>query len=171
MATSKALTKAAAIRVARGNATLGRVLEGGGDIVLVEPERGRGKGDRVVVGVHDHQGSRSLVALVDRDGVVGVHETPARFQLSEQERTLAEKRVPGGVLLSVLVVAKSFLRRRRMNPLTRLYFPPGDTSGHRYAIVFLRPTSSERRYVVVDLTDARVADVLDEADLTRGAGG
>lgn len=165
MATSKAPTKAEAIRLARGNATLGRVLEGGGDIVLVEPERGRGKGDRVVVGVHDHQGARSLVALVDRDGVVGVHETPARFQLSEQERALAEK------LAAADGRAKSFLRRRRMNPLTRLYFPPGDTSGHRYAIVFLRPTSSERRYVVVDLTDGRVVDVLDEADLTRGAGG
>ena len=151
--------------MARGNATLGRVLEAGGDIVLVEPERGRAKGDRVIVGVHDHQGARSLVALVDRDGVVGVHETPARFQLSEQERTLAEK------LAAADGRAKSFLRRRRMNPLTRLYFPPGDTSGHRYAIVFLRPTSSERRYVVVDLTDARVVDVLDEADLTRGAGG
>jgi hypothetical protein len=165
MATSKAPTKAEAIRLARGNATLGRVLEGGGDIVLVEPERGRGKGDRVVVGVHDRQGARSLVALVDRDGVVGVHETPARFQLSEQERTVAEK------LAAADGRAKSFLRRRRMNPLTRLYFPPGDTSGHRHAIVFLRPTSSERRYVVVDLTDARVVDVLDEADLTRGAGG
>jgi hypothetical protein len=165
MATSKAPTRAEAIRLARGNATLGRVLEGGGDIVLVEPERGRGKGDRVVVGVHDRQGARSLVALVDRDGVVGVHETPARFQLSEQERTVAEK------LAAADGRAKSFLRRRRMNPLTRLYFPPGDTSGHRHAIVFLRPTSSERRYVVVDLTDARVVDVLDEADLTRGAGG
>jgi hypothetical protein len=165
VATSKAPTKAEAIRLARRNATLGRVLEGGGDIVLVEPERGRGKGDRVIVGVHDHQGARSLVALVDRDGVVGVHETPARFQLSEQERTLAEK------LAAADGRAKSFLRRRRMNPLTRLYFPPGDNSGHRYAIVFLRPTSSDRRYVVVDLTDARVVDVLDEADLTRGAGG
>jgi hypothetical protein len=165
VATSKAPTKAEAIRLARGNATLGRVLGAGGDIVLVEPERGRAKGDRVIVGVHDHQGARSLVALVDQDGVVGVHETPARFQLSEQERTLAEK------LAAADGQAKSFLRRRRMNPLTRLYFPPDDTSGHRHAIVFLRPTSSERRYVVVDLTDARVVDVLDEADLTRGAGG
>jgi len=104
-----------------------------------------------------------LVALVDRNGVVGVHETPARFQLSERERTLAE------TLAAADERAKSFLRRRRMNPLTRLYFPPGDTSGHRHAVVFLRPTSSERRYVVVDLTDARVVDVLDEADLTRGA--
>jgi hypothetical protein len=165
MATSKAPTKAEAIRLARKNATLGRVLERGGDVVLVEPERGRGKGDRVVVGVHDHEGARSLVALVDRNGVVGVHETPARFQLSRQERTLAEE------LAAADGRAKSFLRRRRMNPLTRLYFPPGDSSGHRHAIVFLRPTSSERRYVVVDLTDARVVDVLGEADLTRGAGG
>jgi len=163
MATRKALTKTEAIRLARGDATLGPVLEGGGEVVLVEPERGRGKGDRVVVGVHDQEGARSLVALVDPNGVVGVHETPAQFQLSQQERTAAED------LAAADERAKSFLRRRRMNPLTRLYFPPGDRSGHRHAIVFLRPTSSERRYVVVDLTDARVVSVLDEADLTRGA--
>ncbi len=131
---------------------------------MVEPERGRGKGDRVVVGVHDPEGGRSLVALVEPSGVVGVHETPARFQLSAQERTAAEK------LAAADERAKSFLRRRRMNPLPRLYFPPGDTSGHRHAIVFLRPTSSERRYVVVDLTDKRVVDVLGEADLTRRRG-
>ena len=164
MATPKAPTKAEAIRLARGDATLGPVLKGGGEVVVVEPERGRGKGNRVIVGVHDHEGARSLVALVDPNGVVGVHETPARFQLSEQERTLAEK------LAAADERAKSFLRRRRMNPLTRLYFPPGDRSGHRHAIVFLRPTSSERHYVVVDLTDERVVDVLNEADLTRGAG-
>ena len=64
---------------------------------------------------------------------------------------------------------KSFLRRRRLNPLTRLYFPPGDTTGHRFAIVFVRPSSSERRYAVVDLAEKQVVDVLDESDLTRGA--
>jgi hypothetical protein len=140
---------------------MGPVLEAGGEIVLEEPERGRGKGDRVVVGVHDHEGGRSLVALVEPDRVVGVHETPARFQLSANERTTAEK------LAAADAGVKAFLRRRRMNPLTRLYFPPDDRSGHRYAIVFLRPSSSERRYVVIDLTDERVVDILNEADLTR----
>jgi hypothetical protein len=164
MAPRKPPTKTQAVQLVRKNRKLGPVLESGGEVVLVEPERGRGKGDRVVVGVHDHEGGRSLVALVDPSGVVGVHETPARFQLSPQERTAAER------LAAADDRAKSFLRRRRMNPLTRLYFPPGDTTGHRYAIVFLRPNSSERRYVVVDLTDERVVDVLNEADLTRSGG-
>jgi hypothetical protein len=164
MPTRKPPTKAESVRLVRSDPTVGPVLESGGKVVLVEPERGRGKGDRVIVGVHDHEGGRSLVALVDSGGVVGVHETPARFQLSEQERSTAER------LAAADERAKSFLRRRRMNPLTRLYFPPGDTSGHRHAIVFLRPTSSERRYAIVDLTDERVVDVLDETDLTRGGG-
>jgi hypothetical protein len=163
MAAHKAPTKTEAIRLARRHATLGPVLKSGGEVVLVEPERGRGAGGRVIVGVHDPQGARSLVALVDQNGVVGVQETPAHFQLSQRERTTAEK------LAVADERARSFLRRRDPNPLTRLYFPPGDSSGHRHAIVFLRPTSSERRYVVVDLTGAQVLDVLDEADLTRGA--
>jgi hypothetical protein len=164
MPARKPPTKAQVMRLARGDATVGPVLEAGGDVVLVEPERGRGKGDRVIVGVHDHESGRSLVALVEPKRVVGVHETPARFQLSAQERATAER------LAAADERAKSFLRRRRINPLTRLYFPPGDRSGHRHAIVFLRPSSSERRYVVVDLTDARVVDILDEADLTRSGG-
>ena len=162
MANRKPPTKTEAIRLARANPRLNRVLERGGEVVVVEPERGRGEGDRVVVGISDPASGRSHVALVDPNGVVGVHETPATFQLTEQERKIAER------LAADDERAKSFLRRRRMNPLTRLYFPPGDTSHHRHAIVFLRPTSSERRYVVVDLTDEKVLDVLDEADLTRG---
>ena len=162
MANRKPPTKTEAIRLARADPTLGRVLESGGEVVVVEPERGRRAADRTVIGIHDPQSGRSHVALVDPNGVVGVHQTPATFQLSEQERKTAER------LAAADERSKSFLRRRRMNPLTRLYFPPGDTSGHRHAIVFLRPTSSERRYVVVDLTDKKVLDVLDEADLTRG---
>ncbi|SRR6266540_5342453 len=164
MAKQKRLTKTQALRLAREDPQLGPVLERGGKVVLVEPERGRGRGDRAVVGVDDREAGRSLVALVGPRGVVGVHETPAKFQLSRQERTTAER------LAAADDRAKAFLRRRRMNPLTRLYFPPGDTSGHRHAIVFLRPTSSERRYVVVDLTDAQVVGVLDEDDLTRNEG-
>jgi hypothetical protein len=162
MTERKPPTKAEAIRLARGDPTLGRVLHTGGEVVVVEPERGRGPGDRTVVGIHDRERGRSLVALIDSSGVVGVHDTPATFQLSAQERATAEK------LAAADARTKSFLRRRRMNPLTRLYFPPGESSGHRHAIVFLRPTSSERRYVVVDLTDEQVVDVLDETDLTRG---
>jgi hypothetical protein len=164
MAKGRPPTKTEAIRLARADPTIGQVLEAGGEVVVVEPKRGRGLGDRTLVGVHDHKRGRSLVALVASDGVIGVKETPATFQLSEQERTAAEK------LAAADQRTKAFLRRRRMNPLTRLYFPPGDTSGHRHAIVFLRPTSSERRFVVVDLTDKRVVDVLDKDDLTRRKG-
>ena len=56
-----------------------------------------------------------------------------------------------------------FLKKRKPNPLTRLYFPPGATGAdplHRHAIVFLRPTTSERRYAIVDLSDGDVIDVL-----------
>ena len=162
MATRKAPTKAQVVRLARSHEQLGPVLESGGEVVLVEPERGRGKGDRVILGIHDHERGQSIVAMVDPDGVVAVHQTPAVFQLSEDERQTAER------LAAADRRAKSFLRRRRMNPLTRLYFPPGDSSGHRHAVVFLRPTSSERRYVVVDLTGGEVVDVLDEAEFTGG---
>lgn len=156
-------TRAEATRVVRAHRELGRVLDQGGTIVLVEPQRGgRASGRRTVVGIHDPENRRSLVALVDGRGVVGVHETPARFQLSSRERTVAEG------LAAKDDRVRAFLRQRRMNPLTRLYFPPGDRSGHRFAIVFLRPTSSERNYAVVDLTVGRVDTVLDEADLTRG---
>ena len=154
------MTKTDAVRLARKHPQLGPVLASGGEVVVIEPERGRGEGDRVVVGIHDPKRGRSFVALIEPGGVVGVEETPAHFQLSAQERARAEK------VAAADDRAKSFLRRRRMNPLTRLYFPPGDESGHRHAIVFLRPTSSERRYAVVDLNDDRVVDFLDEGDLT-----
>jgi hypothetical protein len=161
MATKKPPTKTEAIRLARADPTLEEALSSGGEVVVVEPERGRGAGDRTVVGIHDHARGRSLVALVGPKGVVGVHETPATFQLSDRERKKAEN------LAAADGRTKSFLRRRKMDPLTRLYFPPGDTSGHRHAIVFLRPTSSARRYAVVDLTDEEVV-FLNEADLIRG---
>lgn len=164
MAARKPPTRAEATRLVRGHKDVAPVLERGGEVVVVEPERGRGAGDRAIVGVYDHEQGRSLVALVDESGVVGVHETPATFQLSERERKAAEK------LAADDKRVKSFLRRRRMNPLTRLYFPPGEAEQHRHAIVFVRPTTSERRYAIVDLTDERVVDVLGEADLTSGAG-
>lgn len=160
MPTSKPPTTAQALRFARSHPSLKQVLDDGGRVVLVEPDRGRGKSDRLVIAVHDHTGEQAFVALVDSKGIVGVRETPARFQLADDERELAER------LAAADARVKSFLRRRRMNPLTRLYFPP-DARGHRHAIVFARPTSSERRYAVVDLVEERVVDVLGESDLTR----
>jgi hypothetical protein len=159
MSPRKPPTKSGALRVLRSHKRIGPVLDRGGDVVTVEPQRGRGGDGKLVVGIYDHAEGRSLVALVDSSGVTGVHETPAKFQLSEQERELAENRAAADSRV------KSFLRRRKMNPLTRLYFPPADTSGHRFAIVFARPTSSERLYVVVDLTDKHVTDILDQSDL------
>jgi hypothetical protein len=138
-----------------------RKLAGGRVVMVHEYASGRAQGDQVVVGVHDPDGG-SLVALVDavKGKVVSVERTPAQFQLSEEERAEAEK----------LAVADSrsrgFVGRRRPNPLTRLYFPPGRDRSHRYAIVFLRPSNTERAYAVVDLTDGRVTDVLDRRRLT-----
>ncbi len=163
MTRRKRPSKTEALRLLRSHPRLAPVLERGGEVVAVESQRGQAEGDRLIVGIYDHDEGKSFVALVDSDGVAAVHETPAKFQLSDRERGLAEE------LAASDARVKSFLRRRRMNPLTRLYFPPGDASGHRFAIVFVRPSSSERRYVVVDLTDKRVVDILDESDLVRGA--
>jgi hypothetical protein len=160
MASRRPPTAAQVERLARSHPTLGPILEEGGGVAFVEPERRRGKPDRAIAGIHDPRRGRSFVALVEGGAVVGVHETPAHFQLSQQERKRAEQ------LAGTDERVRSFLRRRRMNALTRLYFPPTPITGHRYAIVFIRPTAAERRYAVVDLTDEEVVDVLDEARLT-----
>ena len=104
-------TKTEAIRLARADPTIDQLLEAGGEVVVVEPKRGRGLGDRTVVGIHDPKRGRSLVAMVAPDGVIGVRETPATFQLSQQERTTAEK------LAAADERTKAFLRRRRMKAL------------------------------------------------------
>jgi hypothetical protein len=162
--------KAAALRAARQDRRLGPLLEKGAAVVLVEPnlaERRRPDGaEQAVVGLYDYERDRSLVALVDpeRKKVLAVEETPAHFQLTEEERAEAE------ALAGSDDRVRGFLRRRRMNPLTRLYFPPGVAPPHRYAIVFLRPTSSVRRYAIIDLTDRKVVDVLAPGALTAREG-
>jgi hypothetical protein len=163
MATAKPPTASEVKRLGQKNAALAPILESGGSVTFVEPDRRPGKPDRAIAGIHDRAGGRSLVALVEGGKVVGVHETPAHFQLSKQEREAAER------LAGADERVRSFLRRRRMNALTRLYFPPAGTSGHRYAIVFVRPMAAARRFAVVDLTDEQVVDVLDEAGLTGGS--
>jgi hypothetical protein len=154
----------AAIRIARTHPELRDVLAGRGKVVVAAPhlsERGGKEGERIVVGIYDYERDRSLVALVDvtDEAVVGIEETPAAFQLDEEERATAED------IARQDDRARRFLRRRRMNPLTRLYFPPNG-SEHRHAIVFLRPNTTERRYAVVDLTDRVVVDLLEPDDLT-----
>src|SRR5436189_4229510 len=140
MATPRPPTAAQVERLARSHPTLGPILERGGGVTFVEPERRRGKPDRAIAGIHDRSRGRSLVALVEGGAVVALHETPAHFQLSQQERKRGEQ------LAGTDERVRTFLRRRRMNALTRLYFPPVPVSGHRYAIVFVRPTAAERRY-------------------------
>src|SRR5438093_13707374 len=130
MAAARPPTAAQVEKLARGHPTLGPILEGGGGVAFVEPERRQGKPDRAIAGIHDG-GGRSLVALVEGGAVVAVHETPAQFQLSQHEREQAEQ------LAGADERVRSFLRRRRMNALTRLYFPPSKVPGHRYAIVLV----------------------------------
>ena len=157
------------LRLARKHPELQSLLQERSQILFVEPniaDRGQPEGaEQAVVGLYDYARNRSLVALVDpkRSEVVAVAETPAQFQLSEEERAEAER------LADTDDRVRGFLSGRAMNPLTRLYFPPqpsGHDPGHRYAIVFLRPNNQERRYAVVDLSEGTVVDVLHPDALT-----
>ena len=153
----------AAIEVANKDRRVKQLLTGRTRAVLVEPNLSDPKHpdpELVVVGLYDYDKNRSAVALVDVKAkkVVGVEETDAPFQLSDEEQQEAEG------LAAKEKRAREFLGRRRPNPLTRLYFPPGAVGKkrpHRHAIVFLRPTTSERRYAVVDLSSRKVVDVLE----------
>lgn len=114
--------------------------------------------NQALVGLHNYKIGKTIIALVDlsKENVIDVKESPVHFQLHSEEEVEAEN------LVSKDKRVKTFLKRRKMNPLTRLYFPPTadkDTPQHRYAIVFLRPTNNERKYAVVDLTIQSVVDV------------
>jgi hypothetical protein len=162
----KPLSKArreAALTIARRDQRLRPLLSGRNRPVFVEPnlhDPKRPDADDIVIGLYDYRSSRSVLALVDpsEERVIGIEETDAHFQLSDEERREAEE------LAGKDARVREFLRRRSPNPLTRLYFPPGaarEEAAHRYAIVFLRPTTSERFYAVVDLSARKVVDVLD----------
>jgi hypothetical protein len=168
----KPLTKSqreSVLEVARGHPELREALGERSQLLFVEPNLS-GRGDehpgQAVVGIHDYAGGRTLVAVVDPEAkaVVGVEELPVQLQLSDEERKRANK------LAAKDERVRSFLEGRDADPLTRLYFPPGGEPSHRYAIVFVRPNTSERRYAVVDLTTREVTDVLDEL-ATRSAHG
>ncbi len=157
------------LNIARKHPKLKTLLKGRNRAVFVEPnitDRGQPDGaNQAVVGLYDYAHNRSVVALLDpkRKKVLSVEETSAHFQLDEEEQKEAE------ALAAKDARVRAFLGRRKMNPLTRLYFPPGaggDRPPHRYAIVFLRPNSSERRYAVVDLSERKVLDVLAPEALT-----
>ena len=127
--------------------------------MLAEPHIASTTPGEAIVGVYDYDKDRTLVAHVNsKTGrITSVDEAPAPFQLSDEEEREAE------ALARTDKRVKSFLGRRAMNPLSRLYFPPMG-SRHRHAIVFLRPNSSERNYAVVDLSNRKVVDVLSLTD-------
>jgi hypothetical protein len=146
----------------RDHDQLGRVLAGRGRTIAVEPHFAARADDegKALVAIYDYDADRTLVATVDPDAgkVLSVDESPAQFQLSDEERAEAER------LAFEHPQAREFLAGRDPDPLTRLYFPP-HAPQHRFAIVFLRPDSSQRAYVVVDLSEERVVEVRNREDL------
>jgi len=135
-------------------------------IVLLRPKpshRGEPEGTQLVAGIYDYDDNRSLIALVDTRAKRAVHveRSPASFQLSDDERKEAE------TLAAKDARVRQFVRRRKMNPLTRLYFPPAAQVSGRFAIVFVRPSLNERCYAVIDLSARRVDAVLTREEFTR----
>lgn len=158
-----------AVRLSSEDARLRDVAGGRSRTVLVQPttidRKRQDEARQAVVGIYDYDRNRSLVVAVDLDAqeVRAVQETPVQFQLSREEKQEAEELVAGDQR------ATEFLAGRDMNPLTRLFFPSTagkDDPPHRYAVVFLLPTTSERRFAVVDLSDRRVVDFFGPERLT-----
>jgi hypothetical protein len=156
-------------RIARSHPELQSLVKSRHRVILVQPntaDRGQPEGaEQAIVGLYDYERNRSVIALVDtqENKVVALADSVAHFQLSEEERKEAE------TLAAEDPGVDAFLNGRSINPLTRLYFPPGAAfqgAPHRYAVVFLRPDSSERRYAVVDLSERRVVEVLTRRDFT-----
>lgn len=162
--------RAAVLGIARTHPKLAPLLADKRAQLVIEPNftdrRAPKDDDQVLVALYDYRKGQSVVAVIDRgrERVLSVETTPVQFQLSEAEQREAEQ------LAGADPRVRRFLGARTANPLTRLYFPPAATGaavGHRHAIVFLRPSTSERRYAVVDLTDDRVVDVLHPNALTE----
>jgi hypothetical protein len=119
--------------------------------------RDKDNAKQMLVGLYDYDRSESVVAVIDLDKeiVVDVRETQAQFQLSDEERREAER------IAGEDSTVRDRLAGRNMNALTRLYFPTGDASQkHRHAIVFIRPSESERWFAIIDLTEGSVVDVV-----------
>jgi hypothetical protein len=156
-------------RIVRAHPELESLVKGWYRTVFIQPntaDRGQSEGaDQVVVGLHDYEQNRSVIALVDvkAEKVMALENAIAPLQLSQEEREEAE------ALAAEDPQVKAFLGRRNMSPLTRLYFPPHaarEHRPHRFAIVFVRPSTAERRYAVVDLSQRQVVAVLTRHDLT-----
>ena len=150
------------VQAARNHPKLGPVLAGRGRALAVERHLAARSGpdEQAFVAVYDYDRNRTLVATIDaaNSHVLSVDEVPAQFQLSDEEREEAES------LAAEDERVRKFLRRRKMRPLTRLYFPL-DEPQHRYAVVFLRPNASERAYAFVDLSEQRVVEVLSRDEI------
>ena len=150
--------RASIVNTVRNHREIAPLLKGHARVVLAEPHLASTTTGEAIVAVYDYDKDRTLVAHVNSKGrITSLDEAPAHFQLSDEEEKEAES------IARADKRVKSFLGRRPMNPLTRLYFPPNG-SRHRHAIVFLRPNTSERNYAIVDLSDRRVAEVLSLTD-------
>ena len=154
--------------IATADPRLGRLIEGRNGPTLLRPiERDRHQPDaarQALIGLYDYEHDRTVVAVVDLDDkvVVTVEDSPVQLQLSANEAREAVR------LAGKDPQVKEMLAGRKMDPLTRLYFPPWakrHDPPHRYAIVFIRPNTSERIFAVVDLSQGQVVEVLHPAQL------
>jgi hypothetical protein len=149
------------VRISQSDSRLASTLEGRSQILFAVEKpldrRTKEQVNQTLIGIYDYDRNDSVLAVIDTDSktVVDVQTTPAQFQLSNEERSEAEQ------IAGADNVVQSFLAGRKMNPLTRLYFPTGShPANHRYAIVFIRPSKSERWYAIVDLTTRSIVDIV-----------
>jgi hypothetical protein len=147
-------------RIGRAHPDLADRLKGRTEILsaVKEPPRRRGSNEgHILVSLFDHQRRQSVIAVIDAEHqkVLDVRPTEIQFQLSDKERDEAER------IASQDSRVLARLAGRSMNALTRLYFPMrGAAPGNRHAIVFVRPSKSERWYAIVDLTAGSTVEVL-----------
>ncbi|HEU4891607.1 MAG TPA: hypothetical protein VFT47_08655 [Vicinamibacterales bacterium] len=147
-------------RIGRTHPELAERLKGRTEILsaVEEPPRRRdAHAHHILLNMFDHQRRQSIVAVIDAEQqkVVDVRRTKIQFQLSDREREEAERIAADDARV------RAHLAGRSMNALTRLYFPTrGGTPENRHAIVFIRPSKSERWYAIVDLTAGTTVDVL-----------
>ena len=147
-------------RIGRTHPDLADRLKGRAEILsaVKKPPSRRGSNEgHILVSLFDHERRQSVLAVIDAEHqkVLDVRPTEIQFQLSDKEREEAER------IASQDSRVRARLAGRSMNALTRLYFPVGGaSSGNRHAIVFMRPSKSERWYAIVDLTARSTVDVL-----------
>ena len=158
------------LAVANADKRMKGFLTGRNAQLLIGPvdrdRRGSTDSRHAVVGFYNYALGRSMAAVVDLKSkeVVEVDESPVQLQLSADEASEAER------LARTHPAIKESLGGRRLNPLTRLYFPAWAERydpPHRYAVVFARPSKHERRYAIVDLTEQKVVEVLTPGDIKR----